>query len=87
MTTTGIEPLFWLHTSDVILPMVQSGSTNMSLTPQQTNSLKYGLDPSKIDTAYGLARGYEKLNRFKADIQITLICQSHLSINLPSLGN
>ena len=47
---------------------------------------EYGLNPDKIDTAYGLSHDYEKRIKFQADIQDYTDMSISSTINLPAWG-
>ena len=84
-TTTGIEPLFAVAYKRRYL--TDGTRWKYEFVVDTTADLlikQYGLDPSKIDTAYGLSHDYEKRIKFQADIQDYVDMSISSTINLPS---
>lgn len=87
-TTTGIEPLFAVAYKRRYL--TDGTKWKYEYVVDSTADLlikEYGLDPSKIDTAYGLSNDYEKRIRFQADIQDYVDMSISSTINLPAWGS
>lgn len=86
-TTTGIEPLFAVAYKRRYLTDGTKWKYEYVIDTTADQLIKeYGLDPSKIDTAYGLAHDYEKRIRFQADIQDYVDMSISSTINLPTWG-
>lgn len=86
-TTTGIEPLFAVAYKRRYLTEGTKWKYEYVVDTTADQLIKeYGLDPSKIDTAYGLAHDYEKRIRFQADIQDYVDMSISSTINLPPWG-
>ena len=84
-TTTGIEPLFAVAYKRRYLS--DGTKWKYEYVVDTTADLlirQYGLDPSTIDTAYGLANDYEKRIKFQADIQDYVDMSISSTINLPA---
>lgn len=86
-TTTGIEPLFavaykrrYLKGKKWHYQYMVDGTADLLIR-------EYGLDPSKIDTAYDMASDFEKRIRFQADIQDYVDMAISSTINIPSWGS
>lgn len=87
-TTTGIEPLFAVAYKRRYLTEGTKWKYEYVVDTTADQLIKeYGLDPSKIDTAYGLAHDYEKRIRFQADIQDYVDMSISSTINLPAWGS
>jgi len=87
-TTTGIEPLFAVAYKRRYLTDGTKWKYEYVIDTTADQLIKeYGLDPSKIDTAYGLAHDYEKRIKFQADIQDYVDMSISSTINLPSWGS
>lgn len=87
LTTTGIEPLFAVAYKRRYL--TDGVRWRYEYVVDSTADLlirEYGLDPEKIDTAYGLSHDYEKRIRFQADIQDYVDMSISSTINLPAWG-
>lgn len=86
-TTTGIEPLFavaykrrYLKGKKWHYQYMVDGTADLLIN-------EYGLDPSSIDTAYGMASDFEQRIRFQADIQDYVDMAISSTINIPSWGS
>ena len=87
-TTTGIEPLFAVAYKRRYLTDGTKWKYEYVVDTTADQLIKeYGLDPSKIDTAYGLSHDYERRIRFQADIQDYVDMSISSTINLPSWGS
>jgi ribonucleoside-diphosphate reductase alpha chain len=86
-TTTGIEPLFAVAYKRRYLTDGTKWKHEYVVDATADQLIKeYGLDPSKIDTAYGLSHDYEKRLKFQADIQDYVDMSISSTINLPAYG-
>ncbi len=86
-TTTGIEPLFAVAYKRRYLVEGTKWKYEYVVDSTADQLIKeYGLDPSKIDTAYGLSHDYEKRIKFQADIQDYVDMSISSTINLPAWG-
>jgi ribonucleoside-diphosphate reductase alpha chain len=87
-TTTGIEPLFAVAYKRRFLTegtkwkyqYVIDGTAQILID-------KYGVDPSKIESAIDLSENYEQRIKFQADIQDYVDMSISSTINLPSWGS
>ncbi len=87
-TTTGIEPLFAVAYKRRYLTDGTKWKYEYVVDATADQLIKeYGLDPNKIDTAYGLSHDYEKRLKFQADIQDYVDMSISSTINLPSWGS
>jgi len=87
-TTTGIEPLFAVAYKRRYLTDGTKWKYEYVVDSTADQLIKeYGLDPSKIDTAYGLSHDYERRIKFQADIQDYVDMSISSTINLPSWGS
>ena len=87
-TTTGIEPLFAVAYKRRYLTDGTKWKYEYVVDTTADQLIKeYGLDPSKIETAYGLSHDYEKRLKFQADIQDYVDMSISSTINLPSWGS
>ena len=87
-TTTGIEPLFAVAYKRRYLTDGTKWKYEYVVDSTADQLIKeYGLDPSKIDTAYGLSHNYEKRIKFQADIQDYVDMSISSTINLPTWGS
>lgn len=87
-TTTGIEPLFAVAYKRRYLVEGTKWKYEYVVDSTADQLIKeYGLDPSKIDTAYGLSHNYEQRIKFQADIQDYVDMSISSTINLPSWGS
>jgi ribonucleoside-diphosphate reductase alpha chain len=87
-TTTGIEPLFAVAYKRRYLTDGTKWKYEYVVDSTADQLIReYGLDPDKIQTAYGLAHDYEKRLKFQADIQDYVDMSISSTINLPSWGS
>lgn len=87
-TTTGIEPLFAVAYKRRYLTDGTKWKYEYVVDSTADQLIReYGLDPNKIETAYGLAHDYEKRLKFQADIQDYVDMSISSTINLPSFGS
>jgi len=87
-TTTGIEPLFAVAYKRRYLTDGTKWKYEYVVDATADQLIKeYGLDTSKIDTAYGLSHDYEKRIKFQADIQDYVDMSISSTINLPPWGH
>ncbi len=87
-TTTGIEPLFAVAYKRRYLTDGTKWKYEYVVDTTADQLIKeYGLDPSKIETAYGLSNDYEKRLAFQADIQDYVDMSISSTINLPAWGS
>jgi len=87
-TTTGIEPLFAVAYKRRYLTDGTKWKYEYVVDSTADQLIKeYGLDPTKIETAYGLANDYEKRIKFQADIQDYVDMSISSTINLPTWGS
>lgn len=87
-TTTGIEPLFAVAYKRRYLTDGTKWKYEYVVDTTADQLIKeYGLDPSKIETAYGLSNDYEKRLAFQADIQDYVDMSISSTINLPTWGS
>jgi len=86
-TTTGIEPLFAVAYKRRYLTDGTKWKYEYVIDTTADQLIKeYGLDPNKIETAYGLSHDYEKRLKFQADIQDYVDMSISSTINLPTWG-
>jgi len=87
-TTTGIEPLFAVAYKRRYLTDGTKWKYEYVVDSTADQLIReYGLDPNKIETAYGLSNDYEKRLKFQADIQDYVDMSISSTINLPSWGS
>lgn len=87
-TTTGIEPLFAVAYKRRYLTDGTKWKFEYVVDSTADQLIReYGLDPNKIETAYGLSHDYEKRLKFQADIQDYVDMSISSTINLPSWGS
>ena len=87
-TTTGIEPLFAVAYKRRYLTDGTKWKYEYVVDTTADQLIReYGLDPNKIQTAYGLSHDYEKRIKFQADIQDYVDMSISSTINLPSWGS
>jgi len=86
-TTTGIEPLFAVAYKRRYLTDGTKWKYEYVVDTTADQLIReYGLDPSKIQTAYGLSHDYEKRLKFQADVQDYVDMSISSTINLPAWG-
>lgn len=86
-TTTGIEPLFAVAYKRRYLKYGIKWHYEYAVDATADTMIKeYGIDPSKIETAYALALNPEKRIKFQADVQDYVDMAISSTINLPSWG-
>lgn len=87
-TTTGIEPLFAVAYKRRYLTDGTKWKYEYVVDTTADQLIKeYGLNPDKIDTAYGLSHDYERRIKFQADIQDYTDMSISSTINLPAWGS
>ena len=87
-TTTGIEPLFAVAYKRRYLTEGTKWKYEYVVDTTADQLIKeYGLDPNKIQTAYGLSHDFEKRIKFQADIQDYVDMSISSTINLPAWGS
>ena len=87
-TTTGIEPLFAVAYKRRYLTEGTKWKYEYVVDTTADQLIReYGLDPSKIDTAYKLSHNYEQRIKFQADIQDYVDMSISSTINLPPWGS
>ena len=87
-TTTGIEPLFAVAYKRRYLTDGTKWKYEYVVDTTADQLIKeYGLDPNKIQTAYGLSHDFEKRIKFQADIQDYVDMSISSTINLPAWGS
>ncbi len=87
-TTTGIEPIFAVAYKRRYLVDGTRWKYEYVVESVADHLIKeYGLDPDKIETAYGLSSNYEQRIKFQADIQDYVDMSISSTINLPSWGS
>lgn len=86
-TTTGIEPLFAVAYKRRFLTEGTKWKYSYVVDATADHLIReYGINPSSIDTAYGLANDYERRIKFQADIQDYVDMSISSTINLPAWG-
>lgn len=86
-TTTGIEPLFAVAYKRRFLTEGTKWKYSYVVDATADHLIReYGINPSSIDTAYGLANDYERRIKFQADIQDYVDMGISSTINLPPYG-
>lgn len=87
-TTTGIEPLFAVAYKRRYLTDGTKWKYEYVVDTTADQLIKeYGLDPTKIETAYGLSHDYEKRLKFQHEIQSYVDMSISSTINLPAWGS
>ena len=87
-TTTGIEPLFAVAYKRRYLTNGTQWKYEYVVDATAERIIQdTGVDPSTIDTAYGLSSNYEQRIKFQADIQDYVDMSISSTINLPSWGS
>lgn len=85
-TTTGIEPLFAVAYKRRYLTEGTKWKFEYCVDATAKVLIDQGINPDKIETAYGLSNDYEKRIKFQADIQDYVDMSISSTINLPSWG-
>jgi ribonucleoside-diphosphate reductase alpha chain len=87
-TTTGIEPLFAVAYKRRYLTDGTKWKYEYVVDGTADRMIKeYGLDPTKIDTAYKLSHDFERRIKFQADVQDYVDMSISSTINLPAWGS
>ena len=87
-TTTGIEPLFTVAYKRRYLKNGTQWMYQYVIDSTAENLIKTtGVDPSKIDTAYGLSHDYERRMMFQHEVQRYVDMSISSTINLPAWGS
>ena len=87
-TTTGIEPLFAVAYKRRYLTDGTKWKYEYVVDTTADQLIReYGLNPDKIQTAYGLAHDYEKRLKFQADVQDYVDMSISSTINLTAWGS
>lgn len=87
-TTTGIEPLFAVAYKRRFLTDGTRWKYQFVIDAVADRLINtYGIDPDKLDTAYSLARDYERRIKFQADVQDYVDMSISSTINLPAWGS
>ncbi len=85
-TTTGIEPLFAVAYKRRYLTEGTKWKFEYCVDATAKVLIEQGINPDKIETAYGLSGDYEKRIKFQADIQDYVDMSISSTINLPAWG-
>ena len=86
-TTTGIEPLFAVAYKRRYLTNGTKWKHEFVIDSTADLLIKqYEINPSTIETAYGLSTNYEQRIKFQADIQDYVDMSISSTINLPTWG-
>jgi ribonucleoside-diphosphate reductase alpha chain len=86
-TTTGIEPLFAVAYKRRYLKDGTRWHYEYCVDATADLLIKQGINPDKIQTAYGLSHDYEKRIKFQADVQDYVDMSISSTINLPAWGS
>lgn len=86
-TTTGIEPLFAVAYKRRYLKDGTRWHYEYCVDATAEMLIKDGINPERIETAYGLSTNYEQRIKFQADIQDYVDMSISSTINLPSWGS
>jgi ribonucleoside-diphosphate reductase alpha chain len=87
-TTTGIEPLFAVAYKRRYLKYGIKWHYEYAVDATADTIIKdYGVDASKIETAYGLSLNPEKRIKFQADVQDYVDMAISSTINIPTWGS
>lgn len=87
-TTTGIEPLFAVAYKRRFLTEGTKWKYQYVVDGTAAGLIdKYGVDPSKIESALDLSGNYEQRIRFQADVQDYVDMSISSTINLPAWGS
>lgn len=85
-TTTGIEPLFAVAYKRRYLTDGTKWKYEYCVDATAETLIEQGVDPDKIQTAYGLSEDYERRIKFQADVQDYVDMSISSTINLPAWG-
>jgi ribonucleoside-diphosphate reductase alpha chain len=86
-TTTGIEPLFAVAYKRRYLTDGTKWKYEYVVDTTADQLIKeYGLDPDKIETAYGLSTQFEKRIKFQYEVQKYVDMSISSTLNLPAWG-
>ncbi len=85
-TSTGIEPVFSVAYKRRYLTDGTKWKYEYCVDATAEVLIEQGINPDKIETAYGLSNNYEKRIRFQADIQDFVDMSISSTINLPAWG-
>ena len=86
-TTTGIEPLFAVAYKRRYLKEGTRWHYEYCVDATAEMLIRDGINPEKIQTAYGLSSDYERRIKFQADVQDYVDMSISSTINLPSWGS
>ena len=86
-TTTGIEPLFAVAYKRRYLKNGDKWHYEYCVDATAEMLVRDGVDPDKIQTAYGLSNDYERRLKFQADVQDYVDMSISSTINLPEWGS
>lgn len=86
-TTTGIEPLFAVAYKRRYLKNGDKWHYEYCVDATAEMLVQDGIDPGKIQTAYGLSSDYERRIKFQADVQDYVDMSISSTINLPEWGS
>lgn len=86
-TTTGIEPLFAVAYKRRYLKDGTRWHYEYCVDAVAEMLIKDGINPEKIETAYGLSNNYEQRIKFQADVQDYVDMSISSTINLPAWGS
>jgi ribonucleoside-diphosphate reductase alpha chain len=85
-TTTGIEPLFAVAYKRRYLKDGTRWHYEYAVDATAQALINEGINPDKIDTAYGLSSQYEQRIKFQSEIQSYVDMSISSTINLPAWG-
>lgn len=85
-TTTGIEPLFAVAYKRRYLKNGDKWHYEYCVDATAEMLVRDGVNPDKIQTAYGLSSDYERRLKFQADVQDYVDMSISSTINLPAWG-
>lgn len=85
-TSTGIEPLFAVAYKRRYLTDGTKWKYEYCVDATAETLIEQGVDPDKIQTAYGLSEDYERRIKFQADVQDYVDMSISSTINLPAWG-
>lgn len=86
-TTTGIEPLFAVAYKRRYLKNGDKWHYEYCVDATAEMLVRDGVNPDKIQTAYGLSSDYERRLKFQADVQDYVDMSISSTINLPEWGS